>query len=231
MTIPRKPRFQTAAFCAAAVAQLLVPAAAQISLRATPTISLAHSTGVERLTFSPDGRQLASGGADQLAKLWDVASGRMLQSFAGMLGSVDQLMFSADGRRLVASGGRKVLKNWNTETGELLWTIDPPDDKTSALDFALTHDGQLLVDYSTPLIRRYDLHSAKRRGGVNPFAIASSEFQFASKLVLSPDEKTMALAFGRKIAIINSATGAQLVGSSRVDLQACKLEYSIVSPK
>ena len=26
-------------------------------------------------------------------------------------------------------------------------------------------------------------------------------------------------------------TGQNLVGSSRVDLQACKLEYSIVSPK
>ena len=28
-----------------------------------------------------------------------------------------------------------------------------------------------------------------------------------------------------------SRSHAQIVGSSRVDLQACKLEYSIVSPK
>ena len=33
------------------------------------------------------------------------------------------------------------------------------------------------------------------------------------------------------VASCNDACGMQCVGSSRVDLQACKLEYSIVSPK
>ena len=32
-------------------------------------------------------------------------------------------------------------------------------------------------------------------------------------------------------AVVILAAGSAAVGSSRVDLQACKLEYSIVSPK
>jgi len=37
---------------------------------------------------------------------------------------------------------------------------------------------------------------------------------------------------GNRVRVINLVfLGCFLVGSSRVDLQACKLEYSIVSPK
>ena len=37
--------------------------------------------------------------------------------------------------------------------------------------------------------------------------------------------------FGQLSNRLNGAPAPEAVGSSRVDLQACKLEYSIVSPK
>jgi len=182
-----------------------------------PTISTGHTQGVERLAFSPDGRQLASGARDRLAKTWDVATGRMLQSLSGMTESVEQLAYSADGRRIVA--GKSVVKTWDAETGAPLWTLNPPDDQTSALDFVLARDSQLLV-LNSRLIRRYDLESAQRRGGINPFSdvsIGSSEFSFAYSFALSPDERLIALGYSKstkrplaRVAIVNAATGAQL---------------------
>jgi WD40 repeat protein/uncharacterized caspase-like protein len=210
LNFSRSLRFHILGFVAVVTLQLPAPTVAQNVPRAVPTVSSAHNDGVKRLIFSPDGRQLASGGGDRLVKLWDVASGRMLQSFSGLPGPVDRLVFSVDGRQLVGSGGQKVLKKWSTETGELLWTIDPPDDKTSAQDFALTRDGQLLVNYSTPLIRRYDLDTAKRRGGINPFANVPTDLRIAFDFALAPDEKTMALAFTKKIITFNATTGVQL---------------------
>ena len=39
------------------------------------------------------------------------------------------------------------------------------------------------------------------------------------------------VAFSHTVFALPFAASAVVVGSSRVDLQACKLEYSIVSPK
>jgi WD40 repeat protein len=205
-----------AVVCAAAISNLAEPAAAQNAVRAVPTISTGHTQGVERLAFSPDGRQLASGAGDRLTKIWDVASGRMLQTLSGMTDSVDHLAYSADGRRIVA--GKNVVKTWDAETGAPLWTLNPPDDQNSAHDFVLTRDNQLLV-LNSRLIRRYDLVSAQRRGGINPFSDVSvtDEFSFAFHFSLSPDERLIALGYSKsskrplaRVAIVNAATGAQL---------------------
>ena len=58
------------------------------------------------------------------------------------------------------------------------------------------------------------------------------EFQFESTPLMVGGVVYSTAGTRRAVVALDAATGELLwVGSSRVDLQACKLEYSIVSPK
>jgi WD40 repeat protein len=63
--------------------------------------------------FGPDGTRLATGGADGLVTLWDVATGDALVSFDRHEGPVTGLGFSADGARLVSASDDGTALVWD----------------------------------------------------------------------------------------------------------------------
>src|SRR5205085_460671 len=66
------------------------------------------------VTFSPDGKRLASGG-----KLWDAQTGQELVALKGPVGPFARggATFSPDGKRLATAGDRQV-KVWDAQTGQ-----------------------------------------------------------------------------------------------------------------
>ena len=52
------------------------------------------------MTWSPDGKTLASGSIDKTVKLWDAATGKLLASLQGYAGEVWSVAWSPDGKTL-----------------------------------------------------------------------------------------------------------------------------------
>ena len=95
-----------------------------------------HSDAVLALDFSPDGKFLASGAADKIARATDLGTGKVVKSFEGHTHHVLGLSWSLDGRTLATSGADNVVKIWDFTTGDRKKSIEGYDKEVTSVHFA-----------------------------------------------------------------------------------------------
>lgn len=94
-------------------------------------VQAAHLSIVESLAFSPDGKQLVSGGFQEI-KVWDPATGDLKAKVGGFADRVVALAFSKDGKLLATGGGAA------TEDGEIK-VYEMPDAAKLVVDVKNCH--------------------------------------------------------------------------------------------
>ncbi|RPI98380.1 MAG: WD40 repeat domain-containing protein, partial [Chloroflexi bacterium] len=117
-----------------------------------------HTDSVLNVTFSPDGRLLASNGLDRTIILWDVETGELLRRLEGHGDWVNRTAFTPDGKTLLSTSGNffvtvipvpglssadASVRAWDVETGEEIGLFDAGDEghQGPVMSLAISADG------------------------------------------------------------------------------------------
>ena len=157
----------------------------QISLHHVLTLE-GHTDSVESVSYSSDGRTIASASWDGTVKLWNVESGDIIFTLEGHTGGADALSFSPDGRTLASGSWDGAVKLWDVESGDIIFTLEEHTGGVDAVSYS--PDGRTLA-------------SASWDGTVKLWAIKRGEIiaaleevsSAATSVSYSPDGRTLAV--------------------------------------
>src|SRR5690349_3157514 len=135
-----------------------------------------HTKSANAVAFSADNRWLASGGKDNVIKIWDLANGNVLRTLYGHASNVNALAVSPDGK-LIASGSGDInderdlgtftqggvvggtedntVRIWSVQTGQQLQVFRGHELPVAAVAFS--NDGLSLTSVGGDAVKVWDV--------------------------------------------------------------------------
>ena len=151
--------------------------------------------------FSPDGRFIATSGADGDLKLWEVATQREGRRFLPLGKKLQCVVFSPDGRLL--AGAEAIYDNprvgiWDVHTGSRLLMLE-------GRSVVFSPDGKLLATAVRDTAKLWEIPSGNLK------ATLISHVQDVMGIAFSPDGKTLVTGGDdRKVKLWNVATAQEM---------------------
>lgn len=165
---------------------------------------LSHDSHVHGVAFSPDGKLLAVGTEDWLARVFEVAAGRTLHTLP-CDGEIYSAAFSPNGKVLATGSKDGMAKLWDVEKGKVLKDLINHEEMVQALAFS--SDGMFLASGSYDNTARIWEVSTGRQ-----LTVLEGHSEMVSVVAFSPDGKRLVTASRNTVAKIwDVKTGRELI--------------------
>lgn len=110
------------------------PSPTSVPIGTTLSVYRGHTAAVYTVAWSPDGKQIVSGGRDGLAKLWDAATGANLLTYRGHAPlAVNAVAWSPHGTFIASAGSDATVQVWDAKTGKVFMTYRGHTDYVATL--------------------------------------------------------------------------------------------------
>jgi WD40 repeat protein len=185
-------------------------------LETATTQSTASEMPIRSLAFSPDGKQLASGGDFNVVHTWDGEDGKSIASYVGHEGSIQAVAFLDDGELISGSVDKGTMRwelrpNWELE--RVIGSPTEPGliiDRVVAVDFS--RDGTLLATGGGVPSRNGEVHVWKVEDGSPVLTLRDAHADGVNGVEISPDGKRVAAASADKfVRVFDIASGDRVV--------------------
>ncbi|MDE3000875.1 MAG: hypothetical protein OXU79_17505 [Gemmatimonadota bacterium] len=122
-----------------------------------------HKFIIRSISFSPDGRTIASGSFDRTVRLWDAATHTNLATLYGHTDDVRSVSYSTDGNTVASGSSDGTIRLWDAGARESVATLYGHTGGVRSVSFS--SDGNTLVSASSD--GRIDLWDVQARGIVD----------------------------------------------------------------
>ena len=156
-----------------------------IQTREALALLTGHTGSVERVSFSPDGKTIVSGGQDNIVRLWDVETQTQIGKLEGYTGGPDSIWFSPDGHTLVSRDDDNTLRLWDVNTQTQIHTLEGYTGSVESVSFS--PDGKTIATGGQDeIVRLWEVSTRTEIGRLEGHTWA------INSVVFSPDGTTIA---------------------------------------
>lgn len=169
---------------------LLARALALRTQRAGLALGVQGDGAIESAQFSPDGKLAVVAPAlpAGLARVWDVASGKLITTLQGHDQTVVHVSFSHDGTRAATSSLDRTVRLWDTQTWKLLGTLQA-EAEVGAAAFDPSDPTRLLSGHGDGSAWLWDIREPAR--ATHQACIPKGAWQWRTRLDFSTDGKRL----------------------------------------